>query len=102
VNVVWSDRALRSLAEIHRHVSTESEEAANRTVDGILKRGDHLATFPRLGRVVHRYKRPNIRELVEAPYRIVYRVRREAVEIIDVFSLGTVAAVGTLGVMALE
>ena len=85
MNVVWSNRSLRSLADIHNHISKDSEEAANRTVDGILKRGDHLAAFPRLGRVVHRYKRPGIRELVEAPYRIVYRVRREAVEIIDVF-----------------
>src|SRR5439155_7086662 len=57
-----------------------------RTVDGILKRGDQLAAFPLLGRVVDRYKRPGIRELVEAPYRILYRVRRETIEIIDVFT----------------
>jgi toxin ParE1/3/4 len=85
VKVVWSNRALRSLADIHNHILTESEEAANRTVDGILKRGDQLAGFPRLGRIVDRYKPPGIRELVEAPYRIVYRVRRDTVEIIDVF-----------------
>jgi toxin ParE1/3/4 len=85
VNVVWSNRALRSLADIHTHIVTESEEAANRTVDAILRRGDQLAAFPRLGRAVHRYKRPGIRELVETPYRILYRIRRETVEIIDVF-----------------
>jgi plasmid stabilization system protein ParE len=28
---------------------------------------------------------PGIRELVETPYRILYRIRRETVEIIDVF-----------------
>ncbi|MBI4482798.1 MAG: BrnT family toxin [Acidobacteria bacterium] len=43
MRVVWSNRALRSLADIHRHISTDSEEAANRTVDRILKRGDQLA-----------------------------------------------------------
>lgn len=85
MRVVWSNRALRSLADIHSHISTDSEEAANRTVDRILKRGDQLAAFPQLGRVVDRYKRPGIRELVEAPYRIVYRVRGQAVEVIDVF-----------------
>ena len=85
MNVVWSNRALRSLADIHSHILTESEEAANRTIDGILKRGDQLAAFRHLGRVVDRYKRRGIRELVEAPYRIVYRVRRETVEIVDVF-----------------
>ena len=62
-----------------------SEEAANDTVDKILKRGDHLAAFPQLGRMVNRYRRPGIRELVEAPYRILYRVRRQTVEVVDVF-----------------
>ncbi len=85
MRVVWSNRALRSLAAIHGHISTDSEEAANRTVDRILKRGDQLAAFPQLGRMVDRYERPGIREVVEAPYRIVYRVRGQAVEVIDVF-----------------
>jgi plasmid stabilization system protein ParE len=80
MKVVWSNRALRSLADIHRHISTGSVEAANDTVDKILKRGDHLAAFPQLGKVVNRYKRPGIRELVEAPYRILYRVRRQTVK----------------------
>ena len=96
MRVVWSNRALRSLADIHTHVSTDSEEAANRTVDNILKRGEHLSAFPQLGRVVERYKRPGIRELVEAPYRIVYRVRRQDGRSHRRFSLGAVSAMGTL------
>ena len=58
MRVVWSNRALRSLADIHNHISADSEEGANRTADRILKRGDQLASFPKLGRVVDRYKRP--------------------------------------------
>ena len=85
MTVVWSNRALRTLADIHRHIASDSEATANQTVDRLLKRGDQLAAFPRLGRVVERYGRPGIRELVEAPYRIIYRVRRQDVEIIDVF-----------------
>lgn len=86
MKVIWSDRALRSLAAIHERVSTESEEAAAyRVVDRILRRGDQLAAFPFSGRVVERYKRPGIRELIESPYRIVYRVTRQHIQIIDVF-----------------
>jgi plasmid stabilization system protein ParE len=85
MTVVWSNRALRSLADIHGRISVDSEQAANQMVDSILKRGDQLAAFPNLGRVVDRYKRPGIRELVEPPYRILYRVRRETVEVVDVF-----------------
>ncbi len=72
MNVVWSNRALQSLANIHSYISAESPDAANSTIDGILKRGDQLAEFPKIGRIVERYKRPGIRELVEAPYRILY------------------------------
>jgi toxin ParE1/3/4 len=85
MRVILSNRALRSLADIHSNISTDSEDAANRTVDRILKRGDQLSEFPRLGHAVDRYKRPDIRELVAAPYRIVYRIRGDTVEVIDVF-----------------
>jgi len=38
--ITWTsdNRALRSRADIHRHIFTQSEEAANRTADGLLKR----------------------------------------------------------------
>ena len=85
MKVVWSNRALRSLADIHAHIASGSEDTANQTVNRILRRGDHLAAFPNLGRVVERYGRPGIRELVEVPYRIVYRVGRGQIEVIEVF-----------------
>jgi len=85
MTVVWSNRALKSLADIHHHISLDSEHAANQMIDTILKRGDQLATFPKLGREIARYNRPGIRELIEAPYRIIYRVHRTTVQVIDVF-----------------
>ena len=86
MKVIWSNRALRSLAAIHERKSAESEEAtAHRVVDRILQRGDQLAAFPFSGRAVERYKRPGIRELIETPYRIVYRVTGQHVQVIDVF-----------------
>ncbi|HEY3136166.1 MAG TPA: type II toxin-antitoxin system RelE/ParE family toxin [Blastocatellia bacterium] len=51
----------------------------------MLSRGDQLATFPLSGRMVPHRRRKNVRELIERPYRIVYRVRRDRVEVIDVF-----------------
>jgi plasmid stabilization system protein ParE len=85
MRVVWSNRALKSLAGIHEVLALDSTEAANRTVDRILRRGDQLAAFPNSGRVVVRFRRPDLRELVEPPYRIVYRVRQQQVQVVDVF-----------------
>jgi len=38
MKVVWSDRALRSLAAIHAHIAVDSETNAHRVIDRILKR----------------------------------------------------------------
>ncbi len=84
MKVIWSDRALRSLAAIHAHISADSEANAHRVIDRILKRGDQLSTFPFSGRIVPHPRRKNVRELIEQPYRIVYRVGSDNVEVVDV------------------
>jgi len=58
MRVVWSNRALRSLADIHSHISTDSQDAAHRTVDRILKRGDQLASFTEIIDVFHSAQLP--------------------------------------------
>ena len=86
MNVIWSNRALRSLAAIHERISAESEEAtAHRVVDRILQHGDQLVAFPFSDRVVERYKRPDLRELIESPSLIIYRVTGQQVQVIDIF-----------------
>lgn len=74
MKVVWSDRALRSLAAIHARISADSETNAHQVIDRILRRGDQLSTFPHSGRSVPNSRRPNLRELIERPYRIIYRM----------------------------
>ena len=85
MKVVWSDRALKTLAAIHARISADPEELAHRIIDRILKRGDQLAAFPRSGRIVDQFRRPNIREVIDRPYRIVYRIKKQEVEVIEVF-----------------
>ena len=85
MKVSWSNRALKSLASIYRYIEEDSPSAANQTIDRIIKRGDSLASFPQLGRIVEHYNRPNIRELIENPYKIIYRVQKDEIQIIDVF-----------------
>lgn len=34
---------------------------------------ERLAQFPQLGRIVPEYGNPEIRELIVAPYRVIYR-----------------------------
>jgi plasmid stabilization system protein ParE len=76
---------LKSLSDIHQHIALDSEQAANQIVDTILRHGDQPVTFPKLGREIDRYNRPGIRELIENPYRIIYRIGRTSIQVIDVF-----------------
>lgn len=64
MKVVWSNRALKSLAVINAHISADSEANAHRVIDRILKRGDQLSSFPLSGRMVPHPRRRNIRELI--------------------------------------
>jgi plasmid stabilization system protein ParE len=72
------------MAGIRAFISRDSEKRANQVIDRILKRGDQLAAFPFSGRILEQSHRPNLREISEKPYRIVYRVRGQDVEAIDV------------------
>ena len=40
--------------------------------------------FPRSGRMVPEYEAPDIREVIERPYRIIYRIKADQIDILDV------------------
>ena len=44
----------------------------------LISESDRLQEFPDLGRIVPEYRNDDIREVIFRPYRIVYRVNREA------------------------
>jgi plasmid stabilization system protein ParE len=46
---------------------------------------DQLRLFPESGRMVPERQQADLRELVRAPYRIVYRRNEEVAEILTVF-----------------
>mgnify|MGYP001796369157 CR=1 FL=1 len=84
MKVVWSPRAIRHLVALREHIAQYSEQNAALVVQRILHCVELLQTQPdmgRPGRVV------GTRELVvlNTPYIIPYRVRRESLELIAVF-----------------
>ena len=85
MKVRWTHEALVRLVEIEEFISRDSPSRARSFVDQIIERAESLPARPRIGRVVPEISNPNIRELIFKKHRIVYRVRKDVVEILTVF-----------------
>jgi plasmid stabilization system protein ParE len=85
VKVRWTEQAFTRLAAIEDYIASESPATAERFVARLVRRATILARSPGMGRRVPELPGSDLRELLEASYRIVYRVRPPRVEILTVF-----------------
>ena len=84
MRVVWTDEATEQLEAIYAFVARNSEFYARKLVDKLVSRADELGDFSLSGRMVAKYNDPTIRELVVAPYTIVYLVQPEHIQVLTV------------------
>ena len=83
--IIWSPQSLRDLEGIRAYIAQDSPRYAELVGQRIVAAVDRLQQFPESGRVVPELDRPEIREVITRPYRVVYRYRGESVEIVTVF-----------------
>jgi len=83
--IVWSPQALRDIESIRAYIAEDSPRVAELVVGRIIQAVERLRIFPESGRKVPERNDPEIREVIESPYRVVYRVRAGTVEIATVF-----------------
>lgn len=74
VSVIWPEVAIEDLSSIHKYISRDSEFYADRFVEKVMNRVSQLESFPKSGRVVPEFNSEIIRELIEASYRIIYKI----------------------------
>ena len=82
--VHWSDTAIGHLEAIRDYVARNSPGYAQALVDRITARSMILAQTPLMGGEVPEYGDPSVREVIEHPYRILYRVTGEQIEVLGV------------------
>ncbi len=80
--VVWTEHVLVQLEAIRDHISKVSPVYADHTIARIFARQAQIARFPESGRRVPEADDPAIREVIEWPYRVIYRVHPDHVEIL--------------------
>ena len=84
MKVVWSAKALARLREIHDYIAQDSPQRAKTVVDRLTARSLTLAHPPLTGRRVPEYPEHDVREVLERPFRLIYRVRPGVIDIIVV------------------
>ena len=82
--VNWTETAIANLQAIRDYVARDSPGYAQVMVDRIIGRTQLLASLPMLGAEVPEYRDASIRELLEHPYRIVYRVMPHQIDVVAV------------------
>jgi len=80
----WSGPAGRELESALDFIAAENRDAADRLARAVFKAVSRLERFPTSGRMVPELEDPNLREVVHAPFRILYQVTTQHVEILAV------------------
>lgn len=84
MNVHWTDTAVAHLVAIYERIAQDAPVYALRMMDRLTKRSEQIATFPESGRMVPEYEAPDIREVIESPYRIIYRIKVDQIDVLAV------------------
>jgi toxin ParE1/3/4 len=84
MRVHWTQNAIEHLVNIYEYIALNSPTYANRMVDRITHRSEQIADQPLSGRIVPEYQTEDIRELIEKPYRIIYRIKANQIDVLAV------------------
>jgi len=84
VKVHWTENAIEHLVNIYEYIALNSPTYAKRMVDKITQRSMQIADHPHSGRKVPEYDAEDVRELIENPYRIIYRIKQNQIDILAV------------------
>jgi toxin ParE1/3/4 len=84
MNVVWTETAISHLQSTYNHISQNSTVYATQVVDRLTERSQQIGAFPNSGRMVPEFQAESIREVIERPYRIIYRIKPDQIDVLAV------------------
>jgi toxin ParE1/3/4 len=84
MKVDWTENSLAHLRAIRDYIAQDSPRYALATIDRLTQRSKQFGIFPFAGSKVPEYDRDDIREAIEAPYRIIYRVLPQRIDVLAV------------------
>jgi len=76
VEVIWTKLAIQRVNSNVNYIDQYNFQAAKKWSELIFERTDQLIEYPESGRIVPEYNHPDLREIIEGNYRIIYRIRK--------------------------
>jgi plasmid stabilization system protein ParE len=80
----WSPRAASNLEGICNYIARDSKHYASLFAKKVFAIVENIPEFPKSGRIVPEYGDENLREKIYQNYRIVYRLKGDAIEIVAI------------------
>ena len=84
MTVHWTESALADLQAIFAYTARHSPRYAQALVERMFGHTELLSEHPLLGSIVSEIDDKSLRQLLETPYRIVYRVLPNQVDVVAV------------------
>jgi len=84
MRVFWTNTAVQHLLSIYAYIAQDAPRYGQRMVERLTERSEQVAAFPLSGRMVPEYEAPDVREVIERPYRIIYRIKPDQIDILAV------------------
>jgi plasmid stabilization system protein ParE len=84
MKVHWTDNAEHHLDAIYDYLAQNSSEYAKIVIDRLTCRSKQISAFPLSGHIVPEFDIEQIREVKEGPYRIIYFIKSDQIDIIAV------------------
>lgn len=84
MKVYWTDTARDQLRFIHAYIARSSPQYAQRVVDRLTRRSQQIAEFPLSGREVPEFGVPQIRQVLDGPFRIIYYIKPDQIDVLAV------------------
>ena len=86
MRVRWTAEGRECLRDIHIYISQYSPENARSVIRRIVRRSRQIGEFPYSGEPVKELGGlPEVRQLIERPYRIWYHITGDHIEVLAVF-----------------
>lgn len=80
----WTERAAADLASIRAFIEEEVGVPAAPILKSLILHAERITTFPNAGRVVPEFASESVREVIDRPFRLIYRVGDEAIDVLAV------------------